>query len=51
VSRSNARFHRSTPERALAWLVTGPLGHLYSFVTEVVVLWARYLASRLRGRA
>jgi hypothetical protein len=37
-------------ERAHAWLVTGPLGHLWSVTADVVLLWARYALTRLRGR-
>jgi hypothetical protein len=33
-----------------AWVVTGPLGHLWSALADVVVLWVRYLAHRARGR-
>jgi hypothetical protein len=37
-------------ERALAWLYTGPLGHLYGLLADVAVLWLRYLRSRLKDR-
>jgi hypothetical protein len=37
-------------DRFAAWLLTGPLGHLWSAVADIVVLWARYLAARARGR-
>jgi hypothetical protein len=42
---------RRTSERALAWLYTGPLGHLYGLLADVAVLWVRYARSRLRARA
>jgi hypothetical protein len=42
---------RSDPvERAQAWLVTGPLGHLWSAVADVALALARYCFSRLRRR-
>ena len=34
--------HRSAAERVQAWVVTGPLGHLWSVMVDVVVLWMRY---------
>lgn len=37
-------------ERLEAWLVTGPLGHLWSVVADVTVMLVRYGASRARGR-
>ena len=36
--------------RAAAWFLTGPLGHLVAGVTDVLVLLARYLWARARGR-
>ena len=36
--------------RAEAWVVTGPLGHLYGTTADVVVLWARWGAQTLRHR-
>jgi hypothetical protein len=41
-------LRRSPGERLLAWIVTGPLGHLWSAVADVTLLLGRYLASRLR---
>jgi hypothetical protein len=41
---------RRAPERALAWLYTGPLGHLYGLLADVTVLWVRYARSRVRDR-
>jgi hypothetical protein len=41
---------RRATERALAWLYTGPLGHLYGLLADVAVLWFRYTRSRLRAR-
>ena len=37
------------PERLLAWIVTGPPGHLWSAVADIAVLWARWAAGRLRA--
>ena len=34
--------HRSAAERLQAWVFTGPLGHLWSVMADVVVLWVRY---------
>jgi hypothetical protein len=34
----------------VAWVVTGPLGHLWSVLADVAVLLARYGRSRVRGR-
>jgi hypothetical protein len=34
-------------ERIAAWIVTGPLGHLWSVVADVAVLLARYAWSRV----
>jgi hypothetical protein len=36
-------------DRAAAWIVTGPLGHLWSVVADLVVLFARYGWGRLRA--
>jgi hypothetical protein len=41
---------RRATERALAWLYTGPLGHLYGLLADVAVLWFRYTRARLRAR-
>ena len=40
----------SARERFLAWIYTGPLGHLYGTVADVVQLWILYLASLVRRR-
>jgi hypothetical protein len=37
--------------RAAAWLVTGPLGHLYGGVVDWAALVGRHLLSRARARA
>jgi hypothetical protein len=37
-------------DRAAAWIVTGPLGHLWSVVGDLAVLFARYGWSQLRSR-
>ncbi|HEY5144409.1 MAG TPA: hypothetical protein VII98_12995 [Solirubrobacteraceae bacterium] len=42
--------HRlSAPTRVRAWLVTGPLGHLYGGVMDWGVLLARLARARVRG--
>jgi hypothetical protein len=42
----------SVRDRTLAWIVTGPLGHLWSALADMSIIWARYLAHRARrGRA
>ncbi|HEV3001250.1 MAG TPA: hypothetical protein VGW75_10975 [Solirubrobacteraceae bacterium] len=37
--------------RLLAWIYTGPAGHLYGGVADWAELMARYLWARLRGRS
>jgi hypothetical protein len=49
VARS-ARVRRPAGERALAWLYTGPLGHLYGTLADIAVLWARWVAHSARAR-
>jgi hypothetical protein len=44
-------LHRAPRERLAAWLVTGPLGHLYSIVADVIVFAARLAAHRLASRS
>ena len=39
---------RRPAERLAAWLVTGPLGHLYSAVADLAVFGARSLRARVR---
>jgi hypothetical protein len=40
-------------DRFLAWIYTGPVGHLYGTVADIAQLWFLYLMSlakhRLRG--
>ncbi|HEX2126867.1 MAG TPA: hypothetical protein VHF45_09955 [Thermoleophilaceae bacterium] len=43
-------LRRSAAERLTAWIVTGPLGHLWSAVADIAVLLARHGRSRLRSR-
>ena len=33
-----------------AWLVTGPLGHLYGGLLDIVSLLTRVVRARVRGR-
>jgi hypothetical protein len=37
-------------DRAAAWIVTGPLGHLWSVVADLAVLFTRHGWSRLAAR-
>jgi hypothetical protein len=37
-------------DRFQAWLVTGPVGHLYAGVADWLSLLARYAWARARGR-
>ena len=39
---------RPPAERLQAWLITGPLGHLWSVLADIAVLSARYGLHRLR---
>jgi hypothetical protein len=32
----------------LGWLVTGPLGHLWSALADMATIWTRYLLHRAR---
>jgi hypothetical protein len=41
---------RGPRERLTAWLVTGPLGHLYGTLADIVLLWGRWGLSRVRAR-
>ena len=38
-------------ERLCAWLLTGPLGHLYSAVADIAVLGFRYARWRAARRS
>jgi hypothetical protein len=44
-------MRRPAARKLQAWIVTGPLGHLWSALADMTLLWARYLAHRARGRA
>jgi len=37
-------------ERALAWIYTGPLGHLWGAVADIASMWSRWMYGRLRAR-
>ena len=37
-------------DRFLAWIYTGPLGHLYGAVADITQLWILYLASLIGRR-
>jgi hypothetical protein len=45
-----APIRRTAGERAAAWVVTGPPGHLWSVTADVVVFWPRFLFARARRR-
>ena len=34
----------------MAWIVTGPLGHMWSAGADMAIIWARYLGRRALGR-
>ena len=46
--RSLPLVRRSAAEKLQAWIVTGPLGHLWSALADMTLIWARYLAHRAR---
>ena len=50
VSPTAPELRRSPGERALAWVFSGPLGHLYSVVIDVAVFALRTLAAHLGQR-
>jgi hypothetical protein len=35
-------------DRVAAWIVTGPLGHLWSVIADLAVLLTRYAWARVR---
>jgi hypothetical protein len=41
---------RPLAEKLQAWIVTGPLGHLWSALADMTIIWTRYLVNRARGR-
>jgi hypothetical protein len=46
-----ARVIRRGPrETFAAWMVTGPLGHLYGTAADIAVLWVRWALARVRAR-
>ena len=45
------RSRRNPLERLQAWLVTGPVGHFWSAVADVAILWTRWQIARARGKA
>jgi hypothetical protein len=44
-------IRRTSREKLLAWIVTGPLGHLYGTLADLTALWTRWGVSRIRARA
>jgi hypothetical protein len=43
-------IERGPRERLQAWLVTGPLGHLYGTLADVTLLWGSWALTRVRAR-
>jgi len=43
-------LRRDPAERLVAWVYTGPLGHLYSTLADIAAAWSRWAASRGRER-
>jgi hypothetical protein len=43
-------LRRRPPERLAAWIVTGPIGHLYGSLADIALLWGRWGLSRVRAR-
>jgi hypothetical protein len=43
-----APVRRPAAEKLHAWIVTGPIGHLWSALADMALIWARYLAHRAR---
>jgi hypothetical protein len=41
---------RTPGERFVAWLYTGPLGHLWGAVADIASMWLRWMWSRARMR-
>jgi hypothetical protein len=50
VAQPSPVFRRSAGERLVAWLYTGPLGHLWSVVADISLAWARWARSAARAR-
>jgi len=46
VPARSPQLRRGLGERALAWVFTGPLGHLYSALADLAVFFVRSLATR-----
>lgn len=50
ASGGRARVVRGPLERLIAWLYTGPLGHLDSALADLAAAWGRYLLARVKRR-
>lgn len=50
MSAPAPRPSRGPAERLAAWLVTGPLGHLYSVLADLGVYFTRWLLGRAKRR-
>jgi len=46
-----APLRRPRGERIVAWVYTGPAGHLWSAVADLTVLWVRWIWAEARKRA
>jgi hypothetical protein len=44
-------IRRGPRETLSAWIVTGPLGHLYGTLADITLLWVRWGLTRVRARA
>lgn len=43
-------LRRRPTEKAAAWVVTGPFGHLYGTLADITMLWSQWAFSRVRAR-
>ena len=41
---------RPLSEKLTAWIVTGPIGHLYGTLADITMLWVGWMLSRVRAR-
>ena len=41
---------RGLTERVLAWIYTGPLGHLWGGLADISEMWLRWMYGRLRAK-
>jgi len=50
VSASGLVLRRTAGERLAAWLLTGPVGHLFGFVADASLLWTAWARGEARRR-